>query len=330
MQPFKFTRSTDAASAVKAAAANPDSRFVAGGSNIVDLMRECVERPSELVDISRLAMSQIKPAAGGGVSLGALARNTDTANHPLIRQGYPLLSQAILSGASAQIRNMATNGGNVMQRVRCPYFYDITRPCNRREPGSECSAITGMNRNHAIFAWTEKCVAVNPSDMCVALVALDAVLKIQSPGGKERSLPLKDLHHLPGDVPGKEFGLAHDELITSIELAKSNFAANSYYLKVRDRSSFAFALVSVAVGLEMSGQTIKRASVALGGVAHKPWRAPEAEAVLTGKAATEVNFKLAAEVAMKNAMPLEHNEFKVELGKRAIVLALKRALNGKA
>lgn len=328
MRPFKYNRPVDASAATKAVSANAEAMFIAGGTNIIDLMREGVEQPGELVDLSRLALTQIK-AAGGGVSIGALAKNTDTANHPLIRQGYPLLSQAILAGASAQIRNMATNGGNLMQRTRCSYFYEISMPCNKREPGSGCGAIGGINRNHAIFGVSDKCVAVNPSDMCVALAALDATVNVQGTDGKTRSIPIADFHRLPGDTPEKDNNLRHGELITSIDLPKSNFAANSYYLKVRDRSSYAFALVSVAAALEISGGKIKNARIALGGVAHKPWRSTEAESFLIGKAANEENFRSAAEAAMKNAKPLEHNAFKVELGKRAIALALKRAMNGK-
>jgi len=329
MRPFKYNRAPDARTATKALSANPQAMFIAGGTNIIDLMREGVEHPDELVDVSRLVLTQIK-AAGGGVSIGALAKNTDTANHPLIRQGYPLLSQAIVAGASPQIRNMATNGGNLLQRTRCSYFYDVSMPCNKREPGSGCGAISGINRNHAIFGASDKCIAVNPSDMCVALAALDATINIQGADGKTRAIPIADFHRLPGDTPEKDHNLQHGELITSIDLPKSNFAANSYYLKVRDRSSYAFALVSVAAALELSGGTIKNARIALGGVAHKPWRATEAESFLTGKSASEENFRAAAEAAMKNPKPLEHNTFKVELGKRAIVLALKRATNGKA
>ena len=324
MQPFKFTRAADPSAATKSLSANETAKFIAGGTNILDLMREGVEHPTELVDVSRLVLTQIK-AVSGGVSIGALAKNTDTANHPLIRQGYPLLTQAILAGASAQIRNMATNGGNLLQRTRCSYFYDIAMPCNKREPGSGCGALEGINRNHAIFGASDKCIAVNPSDMSVALAALDATVKVQGSGGKNRSIAFGEFHRLPGDTPEKDNSLKHGELITSIELPKSNFAANSYYLKVRDRSSYAFALVSVAAALEISGGAVKNARIALGGVAHKPWRATEAETFLTGKAATQENFRSAAEAAMKTAKPLEHNAFKIELGKRAIVLALKRA-----
>lgn len=329
MQPFKYNRATDARSVGAALSSSPDAKIIAGGTNILDLMREGVERPGELVDISRLVMTQIR-ASAGGVSIGALAKNTDTANHPLIRQGYPLLSQAILAGASAQIRNMATNGGNLMQRTRCSYFYDISTPCDKRSPGAGCGAMQGIHRNHAIFGWSEQCVAVNPSDMCVALAALDAVVKVQTPAGTERSIPFAEFHRLPGDTPELDTNLQRGELITAIELPRSSFARNSYYLKVRDRSSYAFALVSVAAALELSGQTIKQARIAMGGVAHKPWRSTEAESFLTGKQATEENFKKAADAAMQNAKPLADNAFKVELGKRAIVLALKRAMSSKA
>ena len=328
MRPFKFSKAADAANAVQTVSANAGAKFIAGGTNLLDLMKEDVERPTELVDLTNLKLTQIKTTSGGGVSLGALAKNTDTANHPLIRQNYPLLTQAILAGASAQIRNMATNGGNLMQRTRCPYFYDVAMPCNKREPGTGCGALEGVNRMHAIFGWSEKCVAVYPSDMAVALAALDAIVKVQGKDGKERSIPFAEFHRLPGDAPEKDNNLAHGELITAIELPKNNFAAKSYYLKVRDRASYAFALVSVAAALETNGATIKQARIALGGVAHKPWRATEAEKFLTGKAATEENFRLAAEAEMKTAKPLEHNKFKVELGKLAIVRALEQAMNG--
>lgn len=220
---------------------------------------------------------------------------------------------------------MATNGGNLVQRTRCSYFYDVSTPCNKREPGSGCGALEGINRNHAIFGWSEKCIAVHPSDMCVALAALDAVVSVQDAGGKQRSIPFADFHRLPGDAPERDNNLQHGELITSIEIPKNNFADAFYYLKVRDRASYAFALVSVAAALEMAGGKIKQARIAMGGVAHKPWRAGEAEKILVGKTATEENFASAADAELKAAKPFEHNKFKVELGKRAIVLALKRA-----
>ncbi|HEY0048323.1 MAG TPA: xanthine dehydrogenase family protein subunit M [Pyrinomonadaceae bacterium] len=327
MKPFKFSKASDAGNAVQAVSANEEAKFIAGGTNILDLMKEGVENPSELVDVSRLALTQIR-ANGNGVSIGALAKNTDTANHPLIRQNYPLLTQAILAGASQQIRNMATNGGNLMQRTRCAYFYDVSMPCNKREPGTGCGALEGINRMHAIFGWSDKCVAVYPSDMSIALAALDAVVKVRGTGGRERSIPFIDFHRLPGENPEKDNNLQHGELITSIELPKSNFATKSYYLKVRDRASYAFALVSVAAALELNGNKIKQARVALGGVAHKPWRATEAEKFLADKTATEENFKLAAEAEIRRAKLLEHNKFKVEMGRRAIVRALKRAVSG--
>ncbi len=327
MRPFKYSRATDVGNAVTQISANTQAKFLAGGTNLLDLMKEDVERPNELIDVTRLNFTQIK-STGGGVSIGALAKNTDTANHPLIRQNYPLLTQAILAGASQQIRNMASNGGNLLQRTRCPYFYEVSMPCNKREPGTGCSALEGINRMHAVFGWSKECVAVHPSDMCVALVALDAVVKVQGAGGKERSIPFADFHRLPENMPEKDNNLNQGELITSIEIPKNNFAAKSYYLKIRDRASYAFALVSVAAALETSGNKITQARVALGGVSHKPWRALEAEKFLAGKDATEANFKLAAEAEMKNAKPLEHNKFKVELGKRAIARALTIAANG--
>ena len=329
MRPFKFSSAGDARAAVQTVSANQSAKFLAGGTNILDLMKEDVMRPTELVDVTRLNMTQIK-SMSSGLSLGALAKNTDTANHPLVRQNYPLLSQAILAGASQQIRNMATNGGNLLQRTRCPYFYDVAMPCNKREPGTGCGALEGINRMHAIFGWSEKCVAVYPSDMSVALAALDAVVKVQGTDGKERSIPFTDFHRLPGDTPEKDTNLNHGELILAIELPKNNFAGKSYYLKIRDRASYAFALVSVAAALEMNGSKIKQARIAMGGVAHKPWRAMEAEKMLVSKEATEANFKLAADAEMKAARPLEHNKFKVELGTRGIVRALEMAMKGGA
>ncbi len=332
MRPFKYTKANDAANAVQNVSANTNAKFLAGGTNIIDLMKEDVERPDELVDVTRLNLTKVETisdgANKGGVSIGGLGKNTDTANHPLVRQNFPLLTQAILAGASQQIRNMATNGGNLNQRTRCSYFYDTAMPCNKREPNSGCGALEGINRMHAIFGWSKECVAVMPSDMCVALVALDAVVKVQGAGDATRSIPFAEYHRLPGDTPQKDNNLEHGELITAIEIPKNNFANKSYYLKVRDRASYAFALVSVAAALDMNGSKIEDARIALGGVAHKPWRASEAEKFLNGKNATEANFKLAAEAEMKMAKPLEYNKFKVELGKRAIVRALIMAMNG--
>ncbi|HEX8187805.1 MAG TPA: xanthine dehydrogenase family protein subunit M [Pyrinomonadaceae bacterium] len=324
MRPFKYTRASDAGAAAQSVAANPNAKFLAGGTNILDLMKEDVERPNELVDLTRLKLSEIK-AASGGVSIGALAKNSETANHPLIRKNYPLLTQAIVAGASGQLRNMATNGGNLMQRTRCQYFYDTAMPCNKREPGTGCGALGGLNRNHAVFGWSEKCVATYPGDMANALYALEATVRVRGANGKERAIPVGDFHRLPGDTPHVDNNLAHGELITAIELPKSNFAKNSYYLKVRDRASYAFALVAVAAALELDGNNVRAARVVLGSVAHKPWRSSEAEAALAGKAASEETFRRAAEAAFAGAKPLAHNAYKVELGKRAVVRALMRA-----
>ena len=324
MRPFKYTRASDPAAAARAVAANPRAKFMAGGTNILDLMKEDVERPNELVDVTRLKLAEIK-AAGGGVSIGALATNSDTANHPLIRRNYPLLTQAIVAGASGQLRNMATNGGNLMQRTRCQYFYDTAMPCNKREPGSGCGALEGLNRIHAILGWSEKCVATYPGDMANALYALDAVVRVRGASGGERTIPVGEFHRLPGDTPERDTNLGHGELITAIELPKSPFAKNSYYLKVRDRASYAFALVAVAAALELGGGSVKQARVVLGSVAHKPWRSPEAEAALAGRPASEESFRRAADAALAGAKPLAHNAYKVELAKRAIVRALMRA-----
>jgi xanthine dehydrogenase YagS FAD-binding subunit len=329
MRPFKYTRTTTALSASKRLTGNPNAKFLGGGTNLLDLMKEDVERPDELVDVTRLDLAQVKPVTAGankgGISIGGVGKNSEVANHPLIRRDFPLLSQAILAGASAQIRNMATNGGNLLQRTRCPYFYEVSMPCNKREPGSGCGALQGINRMHAIFGWSENCVAVYPSDMSVALAALDAAVKVRNAAGGERIIPFAEFHRLPGDHPEQDNTLLHGELITEIELPKNNFAGHSYYLKVRDRASYAFALVSVAAALETTGNRIVQARIAMGGVAHKPWRAFEAERFLAGKEATEANFRLAAEAEMRNAKPLEHNKFKVELGTRGIVFALRSA-----
>ena len=331
MRPFKYTSATDISTAMKSLAGNSGAKFLAGGTNLLDLMKEDVEHPNELIDITRLNLAQIKTIAGGGISIGGLGRNTETANHPLVRQNFPLLTQAILAGASGQIRNMATNGGNLLQRTRCTYFYDTAMPCNKRNPGSGCGALEGINRMHAIFGWSEKCVAVYPSDMSVALSALDAVIKVRNGGGQERNIPFTDFHRLPENKPEQDTNLAKDEMIIAIEIPKNNFADRSYYLKVRDRASYAFALVSVAAALEMNGNKIVQARIAMGGVAHKPWRAFKAEKMLAGMDATEANFKMAADAEMADAKPLEHNKFKVELGNRSIVRALQMALtNGKS
>lgn len=331
MRPFKYTKVVDVANATKKIAANANAKFLAGGTNLIDLMKEDVEQPDELIDISNLKLAAIKRIMIGpnrnGISLGSLGKNSEAANHTFIKQNYPLLTQAILAGASAQIRNMATNGGNLNQRTRCPYFYEAAMPCNKREPGTGCSALQGVNKLHAIFGWSDKCVAVHPSDMCVALAALDAVVKVQGATG-ERSIAFTDYHRLPGDTPERDNNLNPDDLIIAIEIPANNFASKSYYLKVRDRSSYAFALVSVAAALETTGTEIRQARIALGSVAHKPWRAVTAEKFLAGKNATETTFKEAAAIAMKDAKPLEHNLYKVELTSKAIVRALLQAMKG--
>ena len=331
MNPFKYTAISSVGAATQKSTANPDAKYLAGGTNLLDLMKENVEKPNELLDITGLNLKGITTITTGenkgGVSIGALDKNTETANHPLIRQHYPLLTQAILAGASAQIRNMATNAGNLNQRTRCPYFYEVSMPCNKRSPGSGCGALKGINRMHAIFGWSEACVAVHPSDMCIALAALDAVVKTRGENGAVRSIPFAEYHRLPGDRPQDDNNLKPGELITSIEIPKNNFAGTSYYLKVRDRASYAFALVSVAAALEVEGNNIKQARLALGGVAHKPWRALEAEKFLSGKEASEANFNTAADLEFKQARPLEHNKFKTELGKRAMVRALMQTMN---
>ena len=325
MRPFKYTRASDANAAARAVTANPNAKFLAGGTNILDLMKEDVERPTELVDLTRLKLADIKTAANGGVTIGALAKNTDTANHPLIRKNYPLLTQAILAGASGQLRNMATNGGNLMQRTRCQYFYDTAMPCNKREPGTGCGAREGLNRIHAILGWSEKCVATYPGDMANALYALEAGVRVRNAAGRERTIPIGEFHRLPGDTPEKDNNLQHGELIVAIDLPKSNFAKNYYYLKVRDRASYAFALVAVAAALDIDDGRIRQARVVMGSVAHKPWRSQEAEAALNGRPASEENFRRASELALAGAKPLAHNAYKIELGKRAITRALMRA-----
>ncbi|TDQ08647.1 FAD binding domain-containing protein [Pedobacter metabolipauper] len=332
MRPFKFTNTSNASSAINLLIKNPNAKFLAGGTNLLDLMKEDVERPDELIDLGRLDLTAVRPLVTGnnvvGISIGGLGKNTDAANHPLIRKDYPLLTKAILAGASAQIRNMATNGGNLLQRTRCSYFYDIAMPCNKRLPGTGCSAMQGINRMHAIFGWSDSCIAVYPSDMAVALSALNASVKVMQPSGTARIIAIHDFHRLPGNHPEKDNNLDHGELITAIEIPKNKFAANSAYIKVRDRNSYAFALVSVAAGLELAGGKIISASIAMGGVAHKPWRATHAENILRGKMATVENFQMAADAEMEDARPLAHNKFKIGMGKKTIVYALEQAFKG--
>lgn len=334
MRAFKYTKVNNVTSAIKQIQGNTNARFLAGGTNILDLMKEDVERPDELIDISRLDLSSVNLITAGnlkgGVSLGAAGKNTDAANHPLIRQQYPMLSQAILAGASVQIRNMASNGGNLLQRTRCPYFYEVSMPCNKRAPGTGCGAMEGINRMHALFGWSEQCIAVNPSDMAIALAALEATVLVRNLAGTTLRIPISEFHRLPGKTPEKDNNLQHGDLITAIEIPKNNYAAHSYYLKVRDRASYAFALVSVAAALELQGSKILKARIAVGGVAHKPWRALQAEKVLEGQKASTAIFRKAAEAEMKHAKPLEHNKFKVELGTRAIMRAVQKAYEGRA
>lgn len=326
MRPFEYVRAADAASGVTAVASVPGAKFLAGGSNLVDLMKEDVERPTRLVDIRQLPLRQIQRVRGG-LSVGALATNTETANHPLIRENYPLLTQAIVAGASGQLRNMATNGGNLLQRTRCNYFYDTATPCNKREPGTGCGAREGLNRIHAVLGWSEACVATYPGDMANALYALDASVRVRATDGRERLIPIVDFHRLPGDTPQRDNNLQHGELILAIELPVSaaEFARNSHYLKVRDRTSYAFAMVAVAAALQFDGGAIRQARVVLGSVAHKPWRSAEAEAMLIGRRASEDTFAQAAKAALRDARPLSHNAYKVELGQRSVVRALMRA-----
>lgn len=324
MQPFQFIRATDTKQAI-AAAAQADSHFLAGGTNLVDLMKAGVERPRRLVDISALPLSGIEALPSGGLRLGALARNSDAANHPLVRSRYPLLSQALLAGASPQLRNMATTGGNLMQRTRCYYFVDSSFPaCNKRIPGSGCGAREGFNRIHAIFGASEACVATNPSDMNVALAALDGLVQVQGPGGA-RTIPVSAFHRLPGQSPQRETELRRGELIVAVDLPPSAFAGHSTYLKVRDRESYAFALVSVAVGLDLDGERVRDCRIVLGGVAHKPWRAARAEALLRGAPLREAQLLAAADACAEGAQPLRHNEFKIELTRRTVARALRTA-----
>src|SRR5215813_4263048 len=287
-------------------------------------MKENVARPSRLIDITRLPLDKIEDTRDGGLRLGALVANTDVAYHPQVEQRYPLLSKAILAGASPQLRNMATVGGNLMQRTRCYYFYDTATPCNKRQPRSGCSAIHGFNRIHAILGTSEHCIAVHPSDMCVALAALEAVVRVSGPGG-DRAIPFAEFHRLPGDTPHLDTNLGADEIITAVDLPAKGFAEHHAYLKVRERTSYAFALVSVAAALDMDGGKVTEARLALGGVAHKPWRDRQAEALLLGQDATRENLRRAAEALLRDARGFGHNDFKVELAKRAVVRALMQA-----
>jgi xanthine dehydrogenase YagS FAD-binding subunit len=324
---FQYARAADVADAVRLIAADPRAKFIAGGTNLIDLMKDDVERPSRLIDISRLPLKDVAETAGGGLRIGALVPNSDLAYHPAIARRYPMLSSAILAGASAQLRNMASTGGNLLQRTRCYYFYDPATPCNKREPGSGCSAVRGLNRMHGILGTSESCIAVHPSDMCVALAALEATVHVAGPNG-ERSFAFADFHRLPGDTPERDTNLQADEIVTAVELPPRGFAENYSYLKIRDRLSYAFALVSVAAALELDGGTIKAARLALGGVAHKPWRNLAAEAALRGQDAGRTAFARAADSVLGEAKGFAHNAFKIELARRAIIRALTQAAQG--
>lgn len=322
MKQFQFIRSISQKAAITAIAQEPTAKFIAGGTNLLDLMKRHVMTPERLVDINKLPLRDIKEE-NKTLKIGALALNSTVAEQSTVMKKYPLLSEALNAGASAQLRNMATVGGNLMQRTRCPYFYDTATPCNKREPGTGCSALNGFNRMHAIFGASEHCIAVNPSDMNVALVALDASVHVSGPKG-DRIIQMQDFHRLPGDQPEKDTILDKNELITSVSIPASTLTHN-HYLKVRDRSSYAFALVSVAAGLELDGKTIRQARLAMGGVAHKPWRLKEAEQSLQGKQISIEAFQQAADIAMRGAKGYGDNDFKLKLGPNTIVEALKIA-----
>ncbi|TMI98263.1 MAG: xanthine dehydrogenase family protein subunit M [Alphaproteobacteria bacterium] len=324
---FQYARADSVADAVRQIAAAPTAKFIAGGTNLIDLMKEGVERPARLIDITHLPLKDVTETAGGGLKIGALVPNSDLAYHPAVEKRYPLLASAILAGASQQLRNMASTGGNLLQRTRCVYFYDVATPCNKREPGAGCSAIDGVNRQHAILGHSAACIATHPSDMCVALAMLEAKVHVTGPSG-ERVIAFADFHRLPGDTPQRDTNLEPDEIIMAVELPAQGFAANYTYLKLRDRLSYAFALVSVAVGMELAGGVIRDARFALGGVAHKPWRDPQAEAVLQRQRPEEETFRRAADTLLRNARGFKHNAFKIELARRALVRALAQAARG--
>jgi len=324
MNQFSYLRVRSVEDAVRGVHGHPSAAFIAGGTNLVDLMKEHVARPSQLVDITRLALREIEPTDSGGLRIGALVSNSQVAYDSMIEQRYPLLSRAILAGASAQLRNMATTGGNLLQRTRCYYFYDVGTPCNKREPGSGCSAIHGQNRIHAILGASEHCIATHPSDMCVALAALEATVLVTGPAG-DRAIPLADFHRLPGSEPERDSNLQPGELVTAVELPATGFAQHYTYLKLRDRASYAFALVSVAAALALEDGKVRTARIALGGVAHKPWRDLEAEQLLIGQEPSRQAFQRSAELIVRDARGHAHNRFKIELARRAVVRALEQA-----
>ncbi|ACL57874.1 FAD binding domain-containing protein [Methylobacterium nodulans] len=326
MNCFAYTRAGTVAEAVQALANDPAAKIIAGGTNLVDLMKYNVERPDRLIDITRLPLSGITEHEGG-LRIGALVPNSAVAFDAQIGARYPLLASAILAGASPQLRNAASTGGNLLQRTRCYYFYDEGTPCNKRVPGSGCPAITGVNRIHAILGTSDHCIATHPSDMCVALAALDAIVQVEGPAGA-RAIPIGEFHRLPGDAPERDTTLEPAEIVLSVDLPAESFPRHYSYLKLRDRLSYAFALVSVAAALEMDGEVIRTARLALGGVAHKPWRNREAEARLQGQPATPENFRAAADLILAEARPYAHNAFKIELARRAIVRGLSQAAAG--
>ena len=321
MKPFSYMHAQDLGGAVAALAEAPNAAFLAGGTNLVDLMKLEVMTPDVLVDVRRLTSDSIEELPDGGVHIGAAVTNSDLAADRTIRSRYPALSQALLAGASGQLRNLATTGGNLLQRTRCVYFYDTTTPCNKREPGSGCSAIEGHNKNHAILGASEHCVATHPSDMAVAMAALDAFVNVHGPDG-ERRVPIEELHRLPGDEPQRDTTLEHGELITAVDLPPLDFASNSKYRKVRERASYAFALVSVAAALAVQDGVVRDVRLALGEVAQKPWRATKAEEALRGEPANEANFRAAADIELEDAEPLRDNAFKVPLARNVITRTL--------
>ncbi len=321
MNNFSYVRADSVQSAIQLLSEDSGTKFLGGGTNLIDLMREGIEKPNKLVDITRLPLDKIESLPNGRLRIGSLVRNAELAADPTVRERYPMLSQAVLMGASAQLRNMATTGGNLMQRTRCYYFYDEAAHCNKRTPGSGCDALDGFNRIHAILGTSPQCIATHPSDMCVALAALDAVVKVTGPNG-ERDIPLVDFHRLPDETPDRDTNLQSGELITAVELPPMPWATNSKYRKVRDRASYAFALISVAAALEVEAGQVKQIRLALGGVAHKPWRASLLEQFLVGKAANEDSFRQGAEAELQAAKGYKHNQFKIELAKRTIVSVL--------
>jgi xanthine dehydrogenase YagS FAD-binding subunit len=323
MHPFAFITAADEVEALRAGR-GPSAQYIAGGTTLIDLMRLGVAAPLTLVDVTALPLGRVEPTEHG-VRIGAMVRNSDLARHPLIRQGFPVLAEALLSGASPQLRNMATVGGNLMQRTRCSYFRDIASACNKRAPGAGCSAINGYSRLHAVLGTSDHCIATHPSDMCVALVALDAVVRTRAADGSTRTIPIVDFHTVPGDHPNVECALAPDELITHVDLPASPYAARSHYLKVRDRASYAFALASAAVALDLRAGIVRDARIALGGVGTKPWRCHEAEQELSAMPATRETFERAAAAAVRGARATKDNAFKIGLAQRTLVRALLEA-----